>query len=249
MNTTAPDEKDLENGEPIADDDEDFELSDFIRDGHFEKRTENGESTKRVGVLFKGLTVKGVGSKATFVKTLPEAILGTFGPDLYRIISSHLPSIRLGRKVQTRDLIHDFTGVVRAGEMMLVLGRPGSGCSSFLKAIANNRSTFADVQGEVSYGGIPAAEQYKHYRGEVVYNPEDDAHFPALNVWQTLKFSLLNKTPQRAKGEINLIINALLKMFAIRHTSKTLVGNEYVRGVSGGEVCSFLALYPFAVSL
>lgn len=240
VNTGVPEEEDLETGGHTADDDEDFQLGDFIREGHFEKRTERGESTKKVGVLFKNLTVKGVGSKAMYVKTLPEAVLGTFGPDLYRIISSYLPSIRLGRECQTRDLIHDFTGVIRPGEMMLVLGRPGSGCSSFLKAVANNRGTFAAVDGEVSYGGISAAEQHKHYRGEVCYNPENDAHFPALNVRQTLEFSLLNKTRKRAKEEIDLIIIALLKMFAITHTSETLVGNEYVRGVSGGEVSSFL---------
>ncbi|MCJ1352541.1 MAG: hypothetical protein MMC33_002525 [Icmadophila ericetorum] len=224
---------DLEQGRD--DGEEDFDLGEFIRDGYFEKRTEAGESTKKVGVLFKNLTVKGLGSKATFVKTLPDAIIGTFGPDLYRILSGFFSSLRFGRQGQTRDLIHDFTGVVRHGEMMLVLGKPGSGCSTFLKAIANNRESFAGVTGEVSYGGITAEKQNKYYRGEVSYNPEDDAHMPALNVWQTLKFSLLNKTRKRAKGEIDIIINALLKMFAIRHTSKTLVGNEYVRGVSGGE--------------
>ena len=36
-------------------------------------------------------------------------------------------------------------------------------------------------------------------------------------------------------GSIPLIIDALLKMFGISHTKHTLVGNEYVRGVSGGE--------------
>lgn len=224
---------DIEEGR--EDEHEEFDLSAFIRDGHFEKRTEAGESTKKVGVVFKNLTVKGVGSKATFAKTLPDAILGTFGPDLYQLLSGFFPFLRFGRQGQTRDLIHDFTGVVRHGEMMLVLGKPGSGCSTFLKAIANNRTGFAGVTGEVSYGGISAEKQHKYYRGEVSYNPEDDAHLPSLNVWQTLRFSLLNKTRKRAKGEIDIIINALLKMFAISHTAKTLVGNEYVRGVSGGE--------------
>ena len=134
-----------------------------------------------------------------------------------------------------RDILHDFTGVVRDGEMMLVLGRPGSGCSTFLKVIANNREGYAEVVGDVTYGGISAAEERKRYRGEVNYNPEDDQHFPTLNVWQTLKFSLLNKTKKREKGDIPVIINALLKMFGISHTRYTLVGNEYVRGISGGE--------------
>ena len=214
---------------------EDFELGSFIKEGHFEKRTEAGESAKKVGVVYKNLTVKGVGRKATFVRTLPDAILGTFGPDLYRSLSSYMPALRFGKQEQTRDLIHDFTGVVRDGEMMLVLGRPGSGCSTFLKAIANERGSYASVTGDVHYGGISAAEQAMHYRGEVNYNPEDDQHMPTLNVWQTLKFSLLNKTRKRSKGEIDVIIAALLKMFGISHTRYTLVGNEYVRGVSGGE--------------
>ena len=122
-------------------------------------------------------------------------------------------------------MIHDFSGVVRDGEMLLVLGRPGSGCSTFLKVISNKREAFAGVEGEVHYGGIPAKEQKELYRGEVNYNEEDDLHLPTLTVEQTLKFSLLNKTRKHEKGDIPVIINALLKMFGISHTRHTLVGD------------------------
>lgn len=130
-----------------------------------------------------------------------------------------------GSNGQRRNLIHDFTGCVRDGEMLLVLGRPGSGCSTFLKVISNKRSDYAAVTGEVSYGGISAEEQAKHYRGEVNYNEEDDQHFPTLTVEQTLDFSLLNKTRKQEKGDIPTIITALLKMFGISHTRHTLVGD------------------------
>ncbi|KAJ9614719.1 ATP-binding cassette transporter snq2 [Knufia peltigerae] len=216
-------------------DDDDLDLGTFLKDGHFEKRTEAGESAKKVGVVYEHLTVKGVGAQATFSKTLPEAIVGTFGPDLYRIVTRFVPALRMGKHPPTRDLIHDFTGVVRDGEMMLVLGRPGSGCTTFLKAIANQRDSFAGVEGKVSYGGISAEEQRKHYRGEVNYNPEDDQHMPSLTVGQTLRFALMNKTRQHEAGTIPVIIDALLKMFGISHTYGTLVGDGYIRGVSGGE--------------
>lgn len=212
-----------------------FDLAPFIKEGHFEKRTEAGESTKKVGVIFKNLTVKGIAMSTVSAKTLPQAITGTFGPDLYRLITRFVPVLNFNKAPPLRTLTNDFTGVARPGEMMLVLGRPGSGCSTFLKAIANKRDGFISVTGDVSYGGISAGEQRKHYRGEVSYNPEDDQHLPTLNVWQTLKFSLLNKTKKREKGEIDIIIDALLKMFGITHTAKTLVGNEMVRGISGGE--------------
>jgi ATP-binding cassette, subfamily G (WHITE), member 2, SNQ2 len=235
--TNATDDTaDKEMGPQPTDEDEDgLDLGGFLKDGHFEKRTEQGESAKKIGVLYKGLTVKGVGATATFSKTLPEAILGTFGPDLYRLVTRFIPSLHVGKPPPTRDLIRDFTGSVRDGEMMLVLGRPGSGCSTFLKVIANQRESFAGVDGVVSYGGISAEEQKKSYRGEVNYNPEDDQHLPNLTVWQTLKFALMNKTKKHDADTIPIIINALLKMFGITHTAGTLVGNEYVRGVSGGE--------------
>jgi ABC-type lipoprotein export system ATPase subunit len=215
-----------------AEEEDEFELDEFMREGYFEKR-KDGQSAKKVGVIWKNLTVKGVGATASFVRTLPDAILGTFGPDLYRIVSGFVPALQ--RHAQTRDLISDFSGVVKDGEMMLVLGRPGSGCSTFLKAIANNRDGYAAVEGTVSYGGIPASKQRKRFRGEVNYNPEDDTHFANLNVWQTLYFALMNKTKKHKKGEIPVILEALLKIFGISHTKYTPVGDEYTRGVSGGE--------------
>lgn len=224
-----------EDAEGTAEKELEFELGPFIKEGHFEKRTDTGASAKKVGVVYRNFTVKGAGSTANPAKTLVDAVLGTFGPDLYHLICRFLPALKFNKHQQLRTLCNDFSGVVRDGEMMLVLGRPGSGCTTFLKAIANQRGGFAQVTGDVSYGGISAEEQNAHYKGEVNYNPEDDQHFPTLNVWQTLKFSLLNKTKKRQRGEINIIVNALMSMFGIRHTARTLVGNEYVPGVSGGE--------------
>jgi hypothetical protein len=48
-------------------------------------------------------------------------------------------------------------------------------------------------------------------------------------VEQTLEFSLLNKTKKHEKGDIPIIIGALLKMFGILHTRNTLVGDVSVQ--------------------
>ena len=124
---TLDDTKSETGPEPEDEAEDDFELGGFLRDGHFEKRTPDGASAKKVGVVWKNLTVKGVGATAVFTKTLPDAIMGTFGPDLYRLITRFVPALHFGKPPPTRDLIQNFTGAVRPGEMMLVLGRPGSG--------------------------------------------------------------------------------------------------------------------------
>ncbi|KXT14830.1 hypothetical protein AC579_4072 [Pseudocercospora musae] len=233
VSTQVTEPEELEAGPSEEDDEEEFELEQFMRDGKFERRAD-GKPLKKVGVIFRDLNVKGIGSTTSFVKTLPHAILGTFGPDLWGVICQFIPALRR-RSGETRILLNNFTGCVRDGEMLLVLGRPGAGCSTFLKVVSNNRDSFAEVTGEVSYGGISAEKQKKMYRGEVNYNQEDDVHFASLNVWQTFTFALMNKTKKKAREEIPIIANALLKMFGISHTKYTLVGDEYTRGVSGGE--------------
>ena len=55
----------------------------------------------------------------------------------------------------------------------------------------------------------------------MVYNEEDDQHFPVMTVYQTLEFALLNKTKKSEKKNIPIIINALLKMFGISHAAHT----------------------------
>jgi len=65
--------------------------------------------------------------------------------------------------------------------------------------------------------------------------PEDDVHFPTLTVRQTLEFALQCKTPKRNRKDIPQYHEMLARVFGISHVLDTLVGNSFIRGVSGGE--------------
>lgn len=196
------------------------------------------EKTRHVGLVFRDLTVKGLGLGAALQPTLgdiflnlPRALAGLFGQNKV----SHKPPVR--------TILNKFTGCVRPGEMLLVLGRPGSGCSTFLKVLANQRFGYESIDGEVTYGGTDAQTMDKHYRGEVVYNPEDDLHYATLSVKNTFDFALKTRTPGKAsrnEGESRTdyrreFLKVVAKLFWIEHTLGTKVGDEFVRGVSGGE--------------
>lgn len=116
-----------------------------------------------------------------------------------------------------------------------VLGNPGSGCSTFLRTIGNDHGSFLGVQGSIDYSGLSAQEISKHYRGLVTYVPEEDVHLPTLTVRQTLDFALQNKTPKRWLHQTPRFIEEFAKAFSMTHTMDTPVGNEFHRGVSGGE--------------
>lgn len=146
-----------------------------------------------------------------------------------------------GKKGEEFNILSDFRGVAKSGEMVLVLGRPGSGCTTFLKVISNQRFGYTGVDGKVMYGPFDDTTFAKQYRGEAVYNQEDDVHHPSLTVGQTLGFALDTKTPGKrpsgmSKKEFKKqVVTLLLKMFNIEHTQNTVVGGPFMRGVSGGE--------------
>lgn len=82
---------------------------------------------------------------------------------------------------------------------------------------------------------------HKHHRGEAIYTAEVDVHFPMLTVGDTLTFASRARAPRELPGGIpkhlftNHVRDVVMAMFGISHTINTRVGNEYVRGVSGGE--------------
>ena len=198
------------------------------------------ERTRHLGVVFKHLTVKGMGLGAALQPTFGDVFLGL--PRLIYNLFAKGPRKATG-KPPVKTILSDFSGVIKPGEMCLVLGRPGSGCSTFLKVIGNQRFGFESIEGDVLYGGTDAKRMLKKYRGEVVYNPEDDLHYATLSVKNTLKFALKTKTPgkesrnegESAKDYVANFLKSVVKLFWIEHTLDTKVGNEYVRGVSGGE--------------
>lgn len=55
---------------------------------------------------------------------------------------------------------------MRPGEMLLVLGRPGSGCSTFLKVIGNQRSGYESIDGDICYGAENSDTMARKYRSE-----------------------------------------------------------------------------------
>ena len=123
----------------------------------------------------------------------------------------------------------------------VVLGRPGSGCSTLLKTLANQREEFHSVQGDVFYDSLTPSQIAKHYRGDVQYCPEDDIHFPTLTVAQTILFAAKCRAPQtRIPGMtrdeyIQKVAEIYLTIFGLNHVKHTPVGDASIRGVSGGE--------------
>lgn len=142
----------------------------------------------------------------------------------------------------TFQILKPMDGCIDPGELLVVLGRPGAGCTTLLKSISVNTHGFKlSPDTKISYNGFSNKEIKNHYRGEVVYNAESDIHIPHLTVFQTLYTVARLKTPRnRIKGveRDTFAIHATevaMATYGLSHTRDTKVGNDFVRGVSGGE--------------
>lgn len=184
---------------------------------------------RRLGVTWNNLTVKGTGADAAF----KENAFTQFNV---------MHSIRESRQSPPLKTIIDSSfGCVKPGEMLLVLGRPGAGCTSLLKMLSNRRQGYADITGDVHFGSMTANEA-RHFRGQIAMNTEEELFFPTLTVGQTMDFAARLKVPNTlpqgtasTKQYRQEFKDFLLKSMGIDHTNDTKVGNEFVRGVSGGE--------------
>lgn len=187
---------------------------------------------KRAGAVLKRVNVTGTGSALSLQSTVgsllssPLRINGLFN---------------LSHK-QPKHILHDFDSLIKSGELLIVLGRPGSGCSTFLKVMTGEMHGLQlEKESVVHYNGIPQQQMMKEFKGEVVYNQEVDKHFPHLTVGETLEHAAgLRTSSHRPMGVtrqqlVKHVTQVIMTVYGLSHTYNTKVGNDFVRGVSGGE--------------
>ena len=203
---------------------------------------------RHTGITFRNLNVFG---SDTALK-----LQGTVGTTFLEPLLWVRKTLRRSRTPHTH-ILRDCCGFLKEGEMLLVLGRPGSGCSTFLKAIAG-RLDGLDVgaEAEIQYNGknyatyvplaktdcdlgIPATLMHKRFKGETLYNQEVDKHFPHLTVNETLSFAAEARAPRnipQSKSEyVAYVREIVMAVFKLRQAANTKIGDDFVRGVSGGE--------------
>ncbi|EFQ25369.1 ABC-2 type transporter [Colletotrichum graminicola] len=195
---------------------------------------EYGPGYRTTGFTFQNLNVFGYGKETDYQKDVGNVWLEL--PGLVRSLTSNSGGQR------RIDILRDFNGVVEAGEMLVVLGPPGSGCSTFLKTIAGEMNgIYTDDRAYFNYQGLTAKELHKYHSGDAIYTAEVDVHYPQLSVGDTLTFASRARCPRTLPPGVSAdqycdhLRDVVMAMYGISHTVNTRVGNEYIRGVSGGE--------------
>jgi ABC-type multidrug transport system ATPase subunit/ABC-type multidrug transport system permease subunit len=191
-----------------------------------------GTHGRSLGYSFRNLSAYGHGTDTNFQQTVAGVFLEAVK------VAKRLVGIKEARV----DILHPMDGLVRAGEMLVVLGPPGSGCSTFLRTITGDTHGYTvGAKTQLNYQGISYKDMTSRYRGEASYTAEVDVHFPNLTVGETLFFAAKARAPRVTPGGLTrdawatLMRDVMMATLGISHTINTKIGNDYIRGVSGGE--------------
>lgn len=102
----------------------------------------------RAGFTFQNLNVSGSGNAVNLQSDFASVFMVPFRLGEY---------INFGPK-REKKILRNFNGVVKSGEMLIVLGRPGSGCSTLLKTISGeltglnmNKDSVVHYNGKYTY--------------------------------------------------------------------------------------------------
>lgn len=191
------------------------------------------QSSLRAGVSFKNLNVYGE-EQQDYQRTVFN-VLFSGATSLFRWVAG----INRGHV----QILEDFHGLVESGELLLVLGRPGAGCSTLLKTISGDTYGIVIVnESAINYQGMPTPDMRDLFRGEAIYMAETDVHFPQLTVGQTLLFAAKARSPpENILPLVNrqlyaeVMRDVIMATFGLSHTVNTNFGSALVPGVSGGE--------------
>jgi ABC-type glutathione transport system ATPase component len=151
---------------------ESFDLSKWMR--HFINQLQDeGVTAKHTGVSFRDLSVFGSGDAIQVQNTVASTLMAP---------------LRLGEmfsfgEKKHKQILHGFNGLLRSGELLVVLGRPGSGCSTLLKSMCGELYGLKlGKDTKIHYDGIPQKQMKKEFKGEAIYNQEVGLRNPNIHI-------------------------------------------------------------------
>lgn len=144
-----------------------------------------------------------------------------------------------GKKLPRKTILNPISATFEAGKLNIIMGPSGSGKTSLLNTMAlrlnNSGGTRYRSSGKVTFNGAEPADSVVHSVCSYVCQ-DDDALLPSLTVRETLRFAaglrlpaFMSTTEKDARAE-----EVLMKM-GLKECADNLIGNELVKGISGGE--------------
>jgi ABC-type multidrug transport system ATPase subunit/ABC-type multidrug transport system permease subunit len=144
-----------------------------------------------------------------------------------------------GKKLPTKTILNPVTTTFQAGMLNVIMGPSGSGKTSLLNAMAlrldSGLGTRYRPSGKLLFNGAEPSNAVIRSVCSYVCQ-DDDALLPSLTVRETLRFAAGLRLPSwMSRDEKHKRAEEVLLKMGLKDCADNLVGNELVKGISGGE--------------
>jgi len=140
---------------------------------------------------------------------------------------------QVGPKSSPITVVDRVSFTILPGEMVAVMGPSGAGKTSVLTTLAGYTPP---TEGHVYMDGYSLYHHYDVFRSAVGYVPQEDVMHRTLSVREVLYYhARLEFSAEVSDQEIEERISTVLTQLDLSHVAKTIVGDENVRGLSGGQ--------------
>lgn len=154
------------------------------------------------------------------------------------LIKDHKTSKPFATKYKEKKILQNISGQVESGQLLAILGPTGCGKTSLTNILAARcpfvNPTGAKLTGSISINGEERNEDT--FRKISAYVLQDDNLFAHLTVLETLTLGSHFYLPSSTSDEIKAnLVDAVISELGLVKAKDTIVGDEKIRGVSGGE--------------
>ncbi|KAM6916609.1 ATP-binding cassette sub-family G member 8 [Xenentodon cancila] len=133
-----------------------------------------------------------------------------------------------------QTVINDLSLRVRSGQMLAIIGSSGCGKTSLLDIITCRDEGGIMTAGQILINGKPNTPQL--VKKSIAHVRQDDRLLPHLTVRETLSFVARLRLPTHfTQAQRDERVDDVIAELRLRQCAHTRVGNDYVRGISGGE--------------
>jgi ABC-type multidrug transport system ATPase subunit len=130
-------------------------------------------------------------------------------------------------KIKDRDILRGVGGQAKAGRLHAIMGPSGSGKTSLLSALSGTCDRRLKLSGDLRADGVAVGKV------EGAYVRQQDVFYPYLTVRETLTFAATLRLG--ADADIRSCVDEILMKTGLAKAADTIVGDDKIRGVSGGE--------------
>jgi ABC-type multidrug transport system ATPase subunit/ABC-type multidrug transport system permease subunit len=146
---------------------------------------------------------------------------------------TYIVPIGKGKKMTHKTILDDLSGQVPSSRLLAVMGPTGSGKTSLINALAGRLQIGGTLEGEILVNGQPRG---RAFRSISAYVMQDDILFSNLTVKETFTFAANMRLPADVSHETkSALVTQIITELGLSKAENTRIGNEFFRGVSGGE--------------